>query len=352
MKITLQSLIILFFTFVFGQSAYAQVNSCTVTFQQGNGDYYQSCSILNGDISTKKVYWNIYWTDGCNNITAYKTNFEVTGTGNCFGPDQNGTTVNCYPIFYSPNHYDNVSGSGIWEQEVVSRRFNRSTQVCEVYTDTYWSDTESCPTCASGGGGGVYPVDCGGVDGQALVGTGYGGNCGSPIIIDVIGNGFNLTDATGGVQFDLNNDGTKERLSWTSANSDDAWLALDRNGNGTIDNGAELFGNYTPQPRPPQGQYRNGFLALAEYDKPANGGNGDGVIDNRDAIFSRLMLWQDTNHNGISEANELHALPELDVEAISLDYELSKRVDGNGNQFRYRAKVDDAKHAKVGLPKQ
>jgi hypothetical protein len=167
-------------------------------------------------------------------------------------------------------------------------------------------------------------------------------------LIDINGDGFSLTDVAGGVSFDLKATGTPIQLAWTSPNSDDAFLALDRNGNGTIDDGKELFGNVTSQPAAPEGEQHNGFIALALFDSPGSGGNGDGKITNLDSIFESLRLWQDTNHNGISEPSELHTLEDLGLNSIDTSYKISERTDEYGNRFRYRAKVKDSNGAQLG----
>ena len=72
------------------------------------------------------------------------------------------------------------------------------------------------------------------------------------------------------------------------------------------------------------------------------------MINKQDANFSSLRLWEDINHNGFSEASELHTLEDLGLKSIDLDYKESKRVDEYGNRFRYRAKVKDAHETQLG----
>src|SRR2546421_12739897 len=110
----------------------------------------------------------------------------------------------------------------------------------------------------------------------------------SPIIVDVLGNGFSLTDVAGGVDFDVDADGLRDSVAWPDSRADDAFLALDRNGNGKIDDGRELFGNFTSQPA---SFAPDGFKALAAFDA-----NGDGQITAADPVYARLLLWRDSNH--------------------------------------------------------
>jgi len=125
---------------------------------------------------------------------------------------------------------------------------------CKNNASTNHSVTLDCPAPFCGGGGGECEADEDYIiwchdqhytydEEQCFCGP-------SPIVIDIAGDGFDLTNAQRGVTFDINGDGSPDNLAWTAFGSDDAWLVLDRNGNGTIDTGAELFG---ASPRsPPQ----------------------------------------------------------------------------------------------------
>lgn len=159
----------------------------------------------------------------------------------------------------------------------------------------------------------------------------------TPIIVDVNGDGYNLTGLDDTVSFDLDSDGKPELLTWTAANGDDAFLAFDRNGNGSIENGSELFGAVTPLSTGEKAQI--GYVALADADLPENGGNLDRVINASDKIFEGLRLWTDRNHDGLSEPSELQTMDEIGILRFEYDYTLSQKKDRNGNRFVYKGQA-------------
>ena len=170
------------------------------------------------------------------------------------------------------------------------------------------------------GGGCAHPS--GGTTGQ-----GNGGTIGTPLVLSFGGAPVVFTRAAG--HFELGQ-GPARGTDWVSAAT--PWLALDLDGNGRIDSGAELFGSLT---RLPGGDLaRNGFQALAALDA-----NRDGVIDARDPAFAHLRLWRDANQDRRSQPGELTALRQAGVSAIDLGYATRARCDARGNCERERARV-------------
>ncbi|RCK81452.1 MAG: hemolysin-type calcium binding protein [Candidatus Ozemobacter sibiricus] len=126
-----------------------------------------------------------------------------------------------------------------------------------------------------------------------------------PLVLDLDGNGYDLTEAGEGASFDIDADGRLDRTAWVKGG--DALLVLDRNGNGRIDDGRELFGD--------QNGAANGFLELATFDRTK-----DGRIDQRDPVFKALQLYRDLNGDGAIQARELASLPELGIASLDLRF--------------------------------
>jgi trimeric autotransporter adhesin len=158
-----------------------------------------------------------------------------------------------------------------------------------------------------------------------------------PLVFDTSGRGYKLTSADLGVYFDINADGQQDGISWTDPSRDVAFLAFDRNGNGAIDHGEELFGNVTPLPGAGDERANHGFDALAALESDSYGPSvKDGTIDSRDAAYQRLLLWEDANHDGVSQSEELRTASAAGLRAIETRYRESKRRDQYGNEFRLR----------------
>ena len=140
-----------------------------------------------------------------------------------------------------------------------------------------------------------------------------------PLILDLDGDGLEITPLSAGILFDANGDSIKTGTAWAGA--DDGMLVWDRNANGLIDSGAELFGDETLLANGQKAAH--GFAALADLDKGTvvNGvtlGAGDGVFDAKDAQYAHLRVWRDVNQDGISQAAELKTLAETGVASITL----------------------------------
>jgi hypothetical protein len=205
-----------------------------------------------------------------------------------------------------------------------------------VKTQTWRQDLKqcgpiACPTTLTGCC--INPTQCSS-PGSGLQCSYSTCNCTSitPIIIDTTGHGFDLTSADDGVRFDFFGDGHPLQMAWTHKGSGVGFLVLDRNRNGTIDSGAEQFGNMTPQP---ESKEKNGYEALIPFDT-----NHDGVIDWHDPIYQRLQVWIDDNHDGISQPEELHSLASVGVYSIGLRYHANSKVDAHNNAFHYCAPLN------------
>nr|WP_229019724.1 calcium-binding protein [Neisseria meningitidis] len=164
-----------------------------------------------------------------------------------------------------------------------------------------------------------------------------------PLALDLDGDGIETVAAKGfsGSLFDHNGNGIRTATGWVSA--DDGLLVRDLNGNGIIDNGAELFGDNT---KLADGSFaKHGYAALAELDS-----NGDNIINAADAAFQSLRVWQDLNQDGISQANELRTLEELGIQSLDLAYKDVNKNLGNGNTLAQQGSYTktDGTTAKMG----
>lgn len=161
---------------------------------------------------------------------------------------------------------------------------------------------------------------------------------GSPLVVDLEGDGVEPTSPRAGVRFDLLGLGPV-RTAWVAG--DDALLALDRNGNGRIDDGSELFGEGTDLGGAPAA---DGFAALAQLDLPQQGGNGNGRVDGGDLMFDALRVWTDDNRDGISQPGELRGLTGVGITSLGTAGAEScgTITDAHGNDLSLRGRFTRA----------
>lgn len=145
----------------------------------------------------------------------------------------------------------------------------------------------------------------------------------SPLVLDLNGDGVQTLSITEhDIHFDHDNNQAAERTGWVDPN--DGLLFLDRNGNGIVDGGAELFGDQT---RLEDGELaEDGFWALGFYDS-----NIDLKIDQEDPIWPSLRVWRDANSNALTEPDEVLSMDELEIRSLSACFFRSTKIDAHGN---------------------
>jgi hypothetical protein len=158
----------------------------------------------------------------------------------------------------------------------------------------------------------------------------------SPIVIDLGHDGINLGEKGVGVYFDINADGVRDHVQWVRPGGDEGFLAMDRSGNGLVDDGSELFGVGTPMIIDGRNA-PNGFVGLAQYDARQLGGNDDGLITEADAIWPQLRIWVDLNADGVSTVDEMRTLQSYGITALETIPKLHRYVDAAGNLIPYWA---------------
>jgi hypothetical protein len=198
---------------------------------------------------------------------------------------------------------------------------------CQIVEASFQTPAER-PQHAGGGvtgPDGCYEIDCNGGTWNP-----------DPLVLDLDGNGIETSGLSDMVWFDLDGNGARDQITWTNADTLEGFLWLNLSEKNRVDNGRELFGIGTILPDGTSAG--NGFQALATYDAKAQGGNGDGVVDPDDAVWTQLRVWVDSNHNGICEPTETSPLARFGIEGISLNYVRTTTVDGSGNRHSLKAR--------------
>lgn len=298
-----------------GESDSGKLNVLGV--HEGNYTDAQGLSTSNGGLATADAEGAAAFVH-CSSIIGCSISIGITGSGTGGGFN---VTFNPSPLWSDKFHYVNTC---VAEVGLCSPVGNPPAQAPPLGCSWAWNSQ----TC-------VWYASC---------------TRTSPLIVDTTGAGFRLSDPkTHCILFDLAGNGDLECLSWPEPGSGNAWLVYDRDGDGKVDSGQELFGNFTPHSDGgiAGNKYSNGFLALAWYDQPAQGGNLDLILDQRDKIWPKLRLWIDEHCYKTPDKpcsalpGELYTLSDKGIRSISLVYTSSKRkIDDYSNVFKYSAVVN------------